>query len=265
MKVLSFNNQKGGVAKTTMSVHTAKMLNDRGIKTLLIDFDPQSNATKGSGIKRKEIKHSIADLCLNYYDSDYNTIKIEDAIHYSTEGIYVIPATVDLAILETKPAKMREKFLYRVIKEIKEKTDFKYIIIDSPPTLGFFNDNVLMVAEDIYIPVQAEPYAIEGIGALIKAVNIAKKDMNEKIKIKGVILTMVDLRTKTYKEVKEALEKYFPNELFDTLIKRNVRISDAPGEYKTIFNYETNNSSSRNAIDNFNEYIEEFLKKEDFK
>ncbi|HAA34599.1 MAG TPA: sporulation initiation inhibitor Soj [Firmicutes bacterium] len=230
--VIAIANQKGGVGKTTTAVNLSACLADLGHNVLLLDIDPQGNASSGIGIDKKMIKTCI-------YDTLINEIPVEKVIYKSKqETLYVIPATIQLAgaEIELVPTISREVRLKTVLEPVKKK--FKFIIIDCPPSLGLLTLNALTAADYILIPIQCEYYALEGLGQLVNTINLVKKHLNSALKIGGVLLTMYDARTNLSSQVAEEVRNYFGNLVFDSVIPRNVRLSEAPSYGESIIDYD---------------------------
>jgi chromosome partitioning protein len=230
--VIAIANQKGGVGKTTTAVNLSACLADLGHNVLLLDIDPQGNASSGIGIDKKVIKTCI-------YDTLINEIPVEKVIYKSKhKTLFVIPATIQLAgaEIELVPTISREVRLKTVLEPIKKK--FKFIIIDCPPSLGLLTLNALTAADYILIPIQCEYYALEGLGQLVNTINLVKKHLNSALKIGGVLLTMYDTRTNLSSQVAEEVRNYFGNLVFDSVIPRNVRLSEAPSYGESIIDYD---------------------------
>src|SRR5574344_238035 len=220
-KVVSIANQKGGVGKTTTAVNLSTILAKKGKKVLMIDTDPQGNATSGLGIDK--------DVNFSVYDVIINDVEIENTIQQTiVKNLEVCPSNINLAGAEVELVSMmsREQRLKEKIDCLKDKYD--YIIIDCPPSLGLITLNAFTASDSVLIPVQCEYYALEGLGQLINTINLVKKHLNSNIKVEGVVLTMFDSRTNLSSQVGEEVEKYFGNKVFQTIIPRNIRLSEAP-------------------------------------
>ena len=231
-KVIAVTNQKGGVGKTTTSVNLAACLAYEGKKTLIIDCDPQCNATSGLGYDRQ-------DYTLSVYDCLINPQKTADAIiktKYS--NLYILPSSSDLSAAEIELAfeDKREGFLKRVTNSVK--SDFDFIIIDAPPALGMITINVMTACDSILIPIQCEYYALEGLSQLIGTVRKIKKTYNKKIEIEGVLGTMYDGRTNLSIQVLDEVKKYFPDLVYKSIIPRNIKLSEAPSFGEPIIRYD---------------------------
>ena len=230
--VIAITNQKGGVGKTTTSVNLSACLAALGKKVLLLDIDPQGNATSGVGIDKKKIKHCI-------YDALINDVSVKKIIYKSNiEGLDVIPATIQLAgaEIELVPTLSREVRLKTIIDGVRK--NYNFVIIDCPPSLGLLTLNALTAADIVLVPIQCEYYALEGLGQLVNTINLVKKHLNSKLKIRGVLLTMYDNRTNLSYQVAEEVRKYFGEIVFDAIIPRNVRLSEAPSYGESILTYD---------------------------
>ncbi|KET43419.1 ParA family protein [Listeria monocytogenes] len=231
-KVIALANQKGGVGKTTSSVNLSSSLAFLGKKVLLVDIDPQGNASSGVGVNKGEIEHCIYDVLVD-------DVAIQDVLQKTDlDNLNVIPATIQLAGAEVElvPAISREIRLKKAIDSIRD--DYDYVIIDCPPSLGLLTLNALTAANSVLIPVQCEYYALEGLSQLLNTIRIVQKHLNEDLQIEGVLLTMLDARTNLGIQVIEEVKKYFQNKVFNTIIPRNVRLSEAPSHGKPILLYD---------------------------
>jgi chromosome partitioning protein len=221
-RVLAVVNQKGGVGKSTTSVNLAAALGEMGERILLVDLDPQGNATSGFGLNRNQ-----RDLCI--YDALLGETPISSIIEPSqVENVFVAPATIQLAgaEIELVSAMSREGRLRVVLQPVLE--DFDFIIIDCPPSLGLLTVNALTVANGLVVPVQCEYYALEGLSKLLDSVRLVKTHLNPTLDIFGAVMTMYDSRTKLSQQVVEEVRDFFGERVFDTLIPRSVRIAEAP-------------------------------------
>lgn len=220
-KVISVANQKGGVGKTTTTVNLATLLAKRGKKILLIDTDPQGNATSGLGIT-KELELSVYDILVG------ETLFEETIQETAIKNLEVCPSNISLAGAEVELVSMmsREQRLKSKLDEIKEKYD--YILIDCPPSLGLITLNAFTASDSVLIPVQCEYFALEGLGQLLNTVNLVKKHLNKNLEIEGALLTMYDARTNLSNQVVKEVKKYFEDKVYKTVIPRNVRLSEAP-------------------------------------
>lgn len=231
-KIIAVTNQKGGVGKTTTAVNLSSCLAYIGKKTLLIDCDPQGNATSGFGIEKSDYNISI-------YDCLADSSKTKDAVIKTKYlNMYVLPSSSDLSAAEIELAyeEKREFFLKKAIAEVQN--DFDFIIIDSPPSLGMITINILTAANSVLIPIQCEYYALEGVSQLITTVKSIKKKLNPKIDIEGVLGTMYDGRTNLSIQVMDEIKRFFPDKLYKTVIPRNIRLSEAPSFGEPIIKYD---------------------------
>lgn len=220
-KIIAVVNQKGGVGKTTTAVNVSTILAKKGKKVLLIDEDPQGNATSGLGIDKNTEK--------SIYDVIINDIDIEEAIVQSpVKNLFVCPSNINLAGAEVELVPMMSRELKLKEKVEKVQDDFHYIIIDCPPSLGLLTINAFTTANSLLIPIQCEYYALEGVGQLMNTINLVKKQLNKSLYIEGVVLTMNDARTNLSNQVIKEVKTYFKDNVYKTIIPRNVKLSEAP-------------------------------------
>ncbi|WP_160726001.1 ParA family protein [Bacillus sp. USDA818B3_A] len=248
-KILSIANQKGGVGKTTTSVNLGACLAYIGKRVLLVDIDPQGNATSGVGIEKAEVEQCIYDVLVD-------DVEAKDVIKAtSVENLYAIPATIQLAgaEIELVPTISREVRLKRALSEVKDQ--FDYIIIDCPPSLGLLTLNALTASDAVLIPVQCEYYALEGLSQLLNTVRLVQKHLNQDLKIEGVLLTMLDARTNLGLQVIEEVKKYFQDKVYKTIIPRNVRLSEAPSHGEPIITYDAKSRGAEVYLDLAKEVI----------
>ncbi len=248
-KIIAVANQKGGVGKTTTTVNLSTILAKRGKKVLLIDADPQGNATSGLGVE-KEVEFSTYDILVN-------ETTMEEAIQDTMiKNLKVCPSNMNLAGAEVELVSMmsREQRLKEKLEEIKEK--FDYIFIDCPPSLGLITLNSFTTSDSVLIPVQCEYFALEGLGQLINTINLVKKHLNKEIQIEGALLTMYDIRTNLSNQVVKEVKKYFDNKVYKTVIPRNVRLSEAPSYGMPITEYDPKSKGAKS----YTKFAKEFLK-----
>ena len=248
-KIISVANQKGGVGKTTTTVNLCTILAKRGKKVLLIDADPQGNATSGLGVE-KEIEISTYDILAN--DATIEQSLQDTAI----KNLKVCPSNINLAGAEVELVSMmsREQRLKEKLDEVKER--FDYILIDCPPSLGLITLNAFTASDSVLIPVQCEYYALEGLGQLLNTINLVKKHLNKNIQIEGALVTMYDMRTNLSNQVVKEVKKYFGDKVFKTVIPRNVRLSEAPSYGMPITEYDARSKGAKSYI----KFAKEFLK-----
>ena len=227
-KIVSFSNQKGGVGKTTTCVNMAAYLASFGKKVLLIDIDPQGNATTGLGFSKSSLKNSVYSVLIDDERVADNVQKTE------IENLDLLPSNIDLAGAEVELVykKMREKVLKNALAEEKDKYD--YILIDCPPSLGLLTINALAAADTVIIPIQSEYYALEGLSQLMNSITLVKQHLNPALEVDGVVLTMYDNRSLISKQITEEIRKFFTKRLFEIVVPRNVRLVEASSYGKPI-------------------------------
>ena len=248
-KVISVANQKGGVGKTTTTVNLSTLLAKRGKKVLLIDTDPQGNATSGLGIT-KELEFSVYDILVG--DTTFDETIQDTAI----KNLKICPSNISLAGAEVELVSMmsREQRLKVKLDEIKDQYDF--ILIDCPPSLGLVTLNAFTASDSVLIPVQCEYFALEGLGQLLNTVNLVKKHLNKNLEIEGALLTMYDARTNLSNQVVKEVKKYFEDKVYKTVIPRNVRLSEAPSYGMPISLYDARSKGAKA----YDKLTKEFLK-----
>ncbi len=231
-RIIAIANQKGGVGKTTTSVNLSACLAHIGKKVLLIDTDPQGNATSGAGINKGDVQNCIYDILID-------DVAMKDAIlPTKVPNLDCVPATISLAGAEIELVSTisREVRMKHAIQEVKEEYD--YVIIDCPPSLGLLTINALTASDAIIIPVQCEYYALEGLSQLLSTIRLVQKHLNDQLVIDGVLLTMFDARTNLGIQVIDEVKKYFQDKVYKTIIPRNVRLSEAPSHGEPIIIYD---------------------------
>src|SRR5574344_1272946 len=249
-KVVSIANQKGGVGKTTTAVNLSTILAKKGKKVLMIDTDPQGNATSGLGIDK--------DVNFSVYDVIINDVEIENTIQQTmVKNLEVCPSNINLAGAEVELVSMmsREQRLKEKIDSQKDKYD--YIIIDCPPSLGLITLNAFTASDSVLIPVQCEYYALEGLGQLINTINLLKRLLNKDLTVEGALLTMFDIRTNLSNQVVKEVNKYFENKVYKTVIPRNVKLSEAPSYGMPISVYDPRSKGAKS----YEKFTKEFIKK----
>ena len=248
-KVISIANQKGGVGKTTTSVNLSTILAKKGKKVLMIDADPQGNASSGVGID-KDVEESVYDILID--DTEIEKVVKKTNI----KNLSICPSNINLAGAEVELVSMmsREYRLKEKLDSIKDNYD--YIIIDCPPSLGLVTLNAFTASDSVLIPVQCEYYALEGLGQLINTINLVKKHLNKNIEIEGALLTMYDIRTNLSNQVVKEVKKYFNDKVYKNVIPRNVKLSEAPSYGMPITIYDPRSKGAKS----YEKFAKEFLK-----
>ena len=250
-KIIAFSNQKGGVGKTTTCVNMSAYLAQKGYKCLMVDLDPQGNATSGMGFAKSEIKNSVYNVMID-------DMPIEDAVVKTcVDNLDILPSSIDLAGAEVELVylKNREHVLKNVLERAKGSYDF--VTIDCPPSLGLLTINALAGADTVIIPIQSEYYALEGLSQLMNTIKLVVKHLNPSLKIEGVVLTMSDNRAIISRQISQEIKKFFGKRVFETAIPRNIRLAEAPSHGLPVSAYD---KSSRGAVA-YRAMAEEIMKK----
>ncbi len=266
-KIIAVVNQKGGVGKTTTSINLSAALGILGKKVMIVDLDPQGNATTGVGIDKRGISVSIYEVLTMKADVEKAIVKTK------SQGVSIIPAYLNLAGAEMELLDMERKYRdtekrFNRIKRLKEelgkvKDNYDYIIIDCPPSLGTLTTNALAAADSVLIPVQCEYYALEGIMQLINTVMLAQRKVNPNLDIEGVLLTMLSVNTNLGLEVIESIKEFFKERVYDTIIPRLIKLAEAPSHGKTILDYDPRGKGTRAYINLAKEVIEKNGRKQE--
>ncbi len=251
-KIIAFANQKGGVGKTTTCINLSAYLAKMGHKILLVDLDPQGNATTGLGIIKSQLKHSVYNVIIDEVSAK-STI-----LHTIVENLDIMPSDIDLAGAEVELVytKEREKALKRALLQVS--SNYEYIFIDCPPSLGLLTINALTAGNSTLIPIQSEYYALEGLSQLMNNIKLVKRHLNPDLKIEGVLLTMNDARATMSKQIAVEIRKFFGEKLYDTIIPRNIKLAEAPSHGVPIMMHDTRCTGAKA----YKAFAEEFYTKE---
>ena len=227
-KIIAFSNQKGGVGKTTSCVNLSAYCAAAGKKVLLIDMDPQGNATTGLGFTKSTVKKSVYNLLIEEMSADKVMLATQ------VDNLYILPANIDLAGAEIDLVykRGREKVLKKALESVKK--DFDFIFIDCPPSLGLLTINAMVASDTVIIPIQSEYYAMEGLTQLINSISLVRQSLNKTLDVEGVLLTMFDSRSLISKQIAEEIRKYFSKKVYEIIIPRNVRLAEAPSHGKPV-------------------------------
>ncbi len=239
-KIISIANQKGGVGKTTTAINLSAALAEQGKKVLLIDADPQANASSGLGVDIRELNSTIYECLVNQLDPNKATLPTP------TKNLSIIPSHIDLvgAEIEMLNIPNRETLLNNMLQKIRN--DYDYIFIDCSPSLGLITINALTASDSVIIPVQCEFFALEGIAKLLNTIKIIKSKLNPNLQIEGFLLTMHDNRLRLSNQVYEEVKRHFGDLAFNTVISRNVRLSEAPSHGQSVLDYDASSKGAKN-------------------
>jgi chromosome partitioning protein len=249
-KIIAIANQKGGVGKTTSAINLSAALARKKKKVLLVDSDPQGNSSSGVGVRQGDYKYQL-------YHCYTQEIPIEDVLIVPNKKVKltIVPSGIDLAAAEMElfPVKQREYVLKKMLENVRK--DFDYIVIDCPPSLGLLTINSLTAADSVLIPMQCEYFAMEGLAQLIKTIRSVKKSLNKKLFIEGLLLTMFDKRNRLTFQVEKEIKKHFGDQVFKTVIPRNVRLSECPSHGQSVIEYDVKSTGAQAYIKLAREFV----------
>ena len=259
-KVIAIVNQKGGVGKTTTSINLSASLGILGKKVLMIDLDPQGNATTGVGVDKRDIKNSIYEVLTLKSPIEESIVRTK-SVNLSVIPAYLNLAGVELELLELERKYKEENIKFNRVMRLKEELDkvkdrYDYILIDCPPSLGILTTNALAAADSVLIPVQCEYYALEGIMQLINTVMLAQRKVNPNLDIEGVLLTMLSVNTNLGLEVISSIKEFFKERVYDTIIPRLIKLAEAPSHGKTILDYDPRGKGTKAYLNLAKEVID---------
>lgn len=251
-KVIAIANQKGGVGKTTTAINLGAGLASKGKRVLLVDIDPQGNTTSGVGVRKPSVKRCMYDVLVSGIPLETVILPTE------VDNLWIAPASIQLAgaEIELVPSMSREEKLRQHMQTIRNQYD--YVLIDCPPSLGLLTVNALTAADSILVPIQCEYYALEGLSQLVNTIKLVQRHLNKSLQLEGALLTMYDPRTNLAAQVVSEVRAYFGNQVYETIIPRNVRLSEAPSHGQTILEYDPRSKGAETYM----QLTEEVLKNE---
>ncbi len=239
MKIVAIANQKGGVAKTTTSVNLTAYLGKLGRQVLLVDLDPQANATSGLGVNKEEVERSVYDVLIGNESLDSIIVRtFHPNVDVAPANLSLVGAEVELVALDRRDLKLKE-----ALKNVSKK-QYDYIVIDTPPSLGLLTINALTASQTVLIPMQCEYYALEGLAQLYKTIQLVRRNANPSLAIEGLVFSMVDPRSNLTVQVMAEVKKFLKEKVYDTVIPRNIRLAEAPGFGKSILAYDKNSKGA---------------------
>lgn len=250
-KIIAISNQKGGVGKTSTCINFSAGLALKGKKVLVVDMDPQGNATTGLGISKSELTGSVYDVLINEVPAKSLVVKT------SVENLFVLPSNIDLAGAEVElvDERGRERRLSKALANLADEYD--YVIIDCPPAIGLLTINALAAADGVLIPIQSEYYALEGLSQLVNTIKLVVKSLNPKLTIEGVLITMYDGRALISRQIADEIKKFFGDKVFENFIPRNIRVSEAPSYGKPVMLHDKRCRGSVAYV----AFVDEYLRK----